>query len=100
MPKSYERIANRILDSQSTRYDDTLQLLNFIICSKRTLKWFEFQGAVAIDVELRSVDYDGRKFRVDAKDLCGSLVEVRESGNVELVHATARRYVTLLSMMF
>ena len=87
----YERIANRILDSQSAGYDDTLQLLSLIVCSKRTLKWFEVQGAVAIDLEVQSVDYDGRMFRVDAKDLCGSLVEVRQSGNVELVHATARR---------
>lgn len=39
------------------------------------------------------VDWDRNRFRVDSKDLCGSLVEVHTDDTVALVHHTAKRQV-------
>lgn len=54
------------------------------------MKWHEIQGAISIDLDTQDVDFEGRQLRVDSKDLCGSLVEKRPDGSVELVHLTAR----------
>jgi hypothetical protein len=69
------------------------QLLGLLVSSKRPIKWHEIQAAVSMDLESKTFDFDGLSFRVEAKDLCGSLVEIRPGGTVELVHSTAKRYV-------
>jgi hypothetical protein len=68
-----------------------MQLLALLVCAKRPLKWNEIQGAISIDLDSRSCDFQGRSFRVNAKGLAGSLVEILPGGTVELVHETARR---------
>jgi hypothetical protein len=50
---------------------------------------------MSIDPVTRTVDFDGRCLRVNSKDLCGSLVEIRPGGTVELGHVTAKHYVDL-----
>jgi len=80
------------LDDESTEHEDAKQLLGLLVCAKRSLKWTEIQGAISIDLDTKIVDFDGRCFRADSKDLCGSLVEVRPGGIVELVHMTAKQY--------
>jgi hypothetical protein len=65
-------------------------LLTWLVCAKRSMKWHEIQGAKSINVDRLSVDYHKLRFRVDSKDLCGSLVEIRFDGTVELVHLTAK----------
>jgi hypothetical protein len=54
------------------------------------MKWYEIQGAVSVDLEHQTVDYEGRMYRVHPKVLCASLVEMRSDESIELVHATAR----------
>jgi hypothetical protein len=70
-------------------------LLSFLVCAKRTIKWHEIQGAQSLDLSSRDCNFHERSFRLDAKDLCGSLVEVRPNGTVELVHTTAKVYVII-----
>lgn len=65
-------------------------LLRWLICAKRPLKWHEIQGARCINLDKQTIDWDRRQFRVDSKELCGALVEVRPDGTVELVHLTAK----------
>jgi hypothetical protein len=76
--------------NQSEREDAT-QLLGLLVCAKRPLNWTEIQGAVSIDLGSRDLDIEERRFRVDSKYLCGSLVEIRPGGVVELVHMTAKQ---------
>ena len=45
---------------------------------------------MSIDVLEESVDFDARQLRIQARDLCGSLVEVYPGDRVEFVHNTAR----------
>ena len=59
------------------------------------MKWYEIQGAVSIDLEQWTVDYDSRCLRIDAKDICGSLVEIHDGVTVDLVHLTAKQYAQL-----
>ena len=65
-------------------------LLTWLVCAKRSIKWREIQGAKSIDIEGQSVDFDKLRFRVDSKDLCGSLVEIKSDDTVEFVHLTAK----------
>lgn len=69
---------------------EALQLLAWLVCAKRRLKWCEVQGAVSIDLQNMSVDFQSRQWVLDSKDLCGSLIQLRSDGSLELVHATAR----------
>jgi hypothetical protein len=75
--------------------DAAKKLLGWMVCAKRPLMWHEIQGAVAIRLEDGTIDFDERRLRVSAKELCGSLVDVHTCGTVELVHSTARKYVDL-----
>jgi hypothetical protein len=83
---------DRILDSKTTSswQNDAKRLLGWVVCAKRPMKWYEIQAAVSIDLENQSVDYKGRMHRVNSKDLCASLVEIRSDDSIELVHSTAR----------
>jgi len=65
-------------------------LLSWLVCAKRPLKWHEIQGAKSINLDKQTVEWERRRFRVDSKDLCGSLVEVRSDQTVEFVHLTAK----------
>jgi hypothetical protein len=83
---------DRIIDPNTAiaRQNDAKQLLGWIACAKRPMKWYEIQGGVSIDLEIQAVDYEDRMHRVDPKVLCASLVEIRSDGSIELVHTTAR----------
>ncbi|KAJ5959494.1 uncharacterized protein N7479_006644 [Penicillium vulpinum] len=72
---------------------EAIQLLAWLVCAKRQLKWREIQAAVSIDLEDETVDFHGRQWILNSKDLCGSLVEARSDGSLELVHTTAKFYL-------
>ncbi len=94
---SYERIVQRVYNNEkdSRRQAAAAKLLAWIVCAKRPLRWHEIQGAFAISLDDVTVDFENRRLRVDAKELCGSLITLHACGTIELVHTTARRYVTL-----
>ena len=69
------------------------RLLGWVVCAKRPLKWHEIQCAVSIDLKEESVDFDARRLRVNARELCGSLLEIRPGDRLDLVHRTARMRV-------
>lgn len=90
----YARIVERILNqSTSTRRSDAQRLLQWLVCAKRPLRWYEFQATTCID--LKGEDYNPKRFsqmmwRETPKDLCGSLIEHHKDGTVDFVHPTAR----------
>lgn len=90
----YARIVERILNQNTpTRKSDAQRLLQWLVCTKRPLKWYEFQATTCVD--LKEQDYDPKRFsqrmwRESPKDLCGSLIEHHKDGTVDFVHPTAR----------
>ncbi len=66
------------------------KLLGWMVCARRPLKWHEIQGAVSIDLDEQTIDFDDRKLRIHIRDLCGSLIQVLPGDRVELVHSTAK----------
>ncbi|KAK3321504.1 hypothetical protein B0T19DRAFT_374928 [Cercophora scortea] len=89
----YDRILYRVLHSEDQRRSKVVrQILGWIVCARRPLRWREVQAAVCIDVQTQAVDY--RKKLLDSpKQLFASFVEVRADDTVELVHGTARNYL-------
>jgi len=91
MKRRYSRIIDRVFnEAKEPERKIAAQLLSWIVCAKRPLKWQEIQGAVSIDLDTQTVDFDERRLSVDSKHLCGSLVEIRPGGVVDLVHLTAK----------
>ncbi|KAF5508489.1 hypothetical protein CGCF413_v002621 [Colletotrichum fructicola] len=93
MNDAYERYMTRILSERSgfnvRRY--CLLLFGWLVSVKRPLTWQEIQAAKSIDLDSQTVDSSNLQFLDNAKDLCGSLVEERGDGTVDLVHPTAKR---------
>ena len=87
---SYERILSRILDSRGEHVINPLkQVLGWIVCARRSLRWAEIQAAVSLDLDAEGVDHD-KQISESPKGLFASLVEIQSDGTVELVHGTAR----------
>ncbi|KAK3684319.1 hypothetical protein B0T22DRAFT_493833 [Podospora appendiculata] len=89
----YDRILQRVVHSADQRRSKVVrQILGWIVCARRPLKWREVQAAVCINVQTQAVDYR-RKLLQSPKQLFASFVEVRADDTVELVHGTARDYL-------
>ncbi|KAI9662395.1 MAG: hypothetical protein M1821_008562 [Bathelium mastoideum] len=92
--EAYERIMAQIKQTSSEiRRTEALMLLGWLVCAKRPMKWHEIQAIRSINIEKRSVNFERRKYRLTAKDLCHSLVELRADGTLELVHLTAKFFL-------
>jgi hypothetical protein len=99
---SYGRIIHRVfMEAEPSDREDAAKLLGWLVCARRPLKWHEIQGAWSFDSDTQTFDYEEMRLRVDSKELCGSLVEIRSGGVIDLVHLTAKLYVhhPALSMM-
>ena len=86
----YSRIIDRIFGDRNPHYKRYMrQVLGWIVCAKRQLRWREIQGAICTDVGNERVNYD--KELVDSpKGLFAALILIRKDESVELVHSTAR----------
>ncbi|KAI8665602.1 C2H2-type domain-containing protein [Fusarium sp. Ph1] len=91
---AYERIMDRIVQQASpVAMEDISWLLGWLACSKRPLKWHEIHSLESVNLDERSVEVEQNKFRVSAKDLFESLVEIQPDGTLELVHVTAKFFL-------
>ncbi|KAI8631124.1 hypothetical protein F5Y19DRAFT_473523 [Xylariaceae sp. FL1651] len=89
----YERILQRIFESRGDHIVNPLrQVLGWIACARRPLRWAEIQGAVCIDLDNQNVDHN-KKISDSPKGLFASLVELQKDDTVKLVHETAREYL-------
>ncbi|RDW70893.1 uncharacterized protein DSM5745_08404 [Aspergillus mulundensis] len=92
--EAYGRIVSGVLkDQDESRAKYARKVLGWLVCGKRSLKWHEIQGAISTDIDTRTIDFENRKLSVDSKQLFGSLVEIQDGGEVELVHTTAKFYL-------
>jgi hypothetical protein len=79
------------------------ELLGWMICARRPLKWHEIQGAISTDLVAQTVDFENRKLRLDIRELCGSLIQVLPGHRLELVHSTAKllvKHVLLIQALY
>lgn len=90
----YRRILSRIKENTSrTSMKDALALLEWLVLARKPLRWREIQVLKSMDLDQQSIDFHRQGFLVkDPRDICGSFIEVRDDGSVELIHLTARLY--------
>ncbi|OCK76290.1 hypothetical protein K432DRAFT_306677 [Lepidopterella palustris CBS 459.81] len=94
LDEAYKRIMRTILTKPvRAEREEAKMLLGWLVCAKRPLKFHEVQTMKSINLEKREVEFERRRFRVNPKDLCESLVDVRADGSIELVHLTAKVYL-------
>ncbi|CAG8962046.1 hypothetical protein HYFRA_00005088 [Hymenoscyphus fraxineus] len=95
----YKRILSRILESRSKNSIDKLHLvLGWIVWAKRPLRWREIQGAISIDTEQQKIDHD-TKLAESPTELFASLVELEPDGTVQLIHETAREFLSRTELL-
>ncbi|KAI1130797.1 hypothetical protein F5Y10DRAFT_275838 [Nemania abortiva] len=97
LPVSLDQVYERILERMFETRDDTArvsvrEILGWITCARRPLKWAEVQGVVCLDLENQVIDH-ARMLSDSPKGLFASLIEIKEDGTVELIHETARDYL-------
>jgi hypothetical protein len=87
----YHRIVENILVKAPLPFrQKAAMLLSWVACATRPLAWREIQAAVSIDWERQTVDFDRYQLAVDAKELCGALVERLPNGDISFVHSTVK----------
>jgi hypothetical protein len=87
----YDRIIERVIVKAPAPYaTKASMLMAWLACASRSLKWREIQAAVSIDPERQKVDFDSCQLVVDAKELCGALVEQLPNGDINFVHSTVK----------
>ncbi|KAK4064835.1 uncharacterized protein Triagg1_8834 [Trichoderma aggressivum f. europaeum] len=102
LDEAYERIAIRVFNRPPpARRRSAEQILSWIICSARKLRWREIQSRFCISPEEWASNF--KKRRVDTcKVLCGSFVEAEPCSDhgdtpseqiISLVHETAGSYL-------
>ncbi|KAG4441876.1 hypothetical protein IFR05_002617 [Cadophora sp. M221] len=90
----YERIIGRLQRTLSkTQWAITRNLMGWMVCAKRPLRWREIQAAVSMNAEHQTFDFDKRRLRSNIQDYCGSLIQVLSEDRVELIHATAKMHI-------
>ncbi|XPS93405.1 hypothetical protein M3J09_002762 [Ascochyta lentis] len=95
LDQAYSRVVDRIIGptvQSRSRSRYAKQVLCWLVCAKRPLKWREIQGAVSIDLCTGTMNPD-YQLQDDCKDLLASLVECSAEGSVDLVHSTAKSYL-------
>ncbi|KAF7196798.1 Vegetative incompatibility protein HET-E-1 [Pseudocercospora fuligena] len=92
LQEAYSRVVEHALCGNTPRHRDALQLCRILSCALRPLQWHEVQTVLAIDLDEQFVNPRRRRVQ-DAKQLCGSLVDVDQRGEVQFVHHSAKEYL-------
>ncbi|KAL5330616.1 hypothetical protein ACEPPN_000135 [Leptodophora sp. 'Broadleaf-Isolate-01'] len=94
LEEAYERIIGRLQRTLSkTQWAITRNLMGWMVCAKRPLRWREIQAAVSMNAEHQTFDFDKRRLRSSIQDYCGSLIQVLSEDRVELIHTTAKMHI-------
>ncbi|KAL7911755.1 hypothetical protein GGI35DRAFT_443548 [Trichoderma velutinum] len=102
-PKELSQIYAKLLGTVQTEllklaegeahWDMAKQLLGWLVCAKRPLKWHEMQSILSYDPKQQKVDFDNKMLRQDSHRYLGSLVHILDGGHIRIVHSTARKYI-------
>ncbi|KAF6793040.1 zinc finger protein [Colletotrichum sojae] len=104
LPKKLSKLYEELLEAVKARLQErseghwiqARQLLGWLVCAHRPLKWHEIQAILAFnpDREDNPVDFDMRMIREDnIGDYLGSLVHVLPGDNIRLIHSTAKEHL-------
>ena len=74
-----------------THWQMAKDLLGWLVCAKRPLKWHEMQSILSYDPDEQRVDFDNKMLRQTAKKYLGSLVYILDGDHIRIIHSTARR---------
>ncbi|GKZ21143.1 hypothetical protein AbraIFM66951_008668 [Aspergillus brasiliensis] len=99
MDSLYDRILGRVLAGRDPTTTRTIEeILGWIVCARRPLRWEEIQTAYCTNPESRNFE-DGRRLTESPLELFASLVVCHPDTTVDLVHGTARQYLTKKRML-
>ncbi|KAL9033978.1 MAG: hypothetical protein Q9214_007256, partial [Letrouitia sp. 1 TL-2023] len=93
----YGRIVLRIRRiSNSKQLERIKSIFELLLTTRRTLKLYEIQGALTVNITNQRVDFGQRRLH-DVEDFikekCGPIVKVAGNRDVELVHSSAKSFL-------
>jgi hypothetical protein len=95
-----EQISTVLNKAAPKQRNAALQILGWVTCTPRPLKWREIQATFFIDPETSTSQYKGRQLRATCKKFCSSLVDLHlgttgepAEATLGLVHSTAQEFV-------
>ncbi|KAF9878015.1 hypothetical protein CkaCkLH20_04591 [Colletotrichum karsti] len=93
--KLLEAVKQRLLDLEEdgSYWNSAKQLLSWLICAHRTLKWHEIQAILSFDLKTEIIDFNLKMIRVEVNEFLGSLVQVLPGDNIRLIHNSAKEYL-------
>ena len=87
----YNRIVNRLSHTlQPEQWKIARELLGWMVCAKRPLRWREIQAARSINTMEQTFEFQDNELRNNIQVYCGSLIQVLDKDRVELIHTTAK----------
>jgi len=87
----YNRIVNRLSRTlQREQWKIARELLGWMVCAKRPLRWREIQAARSINTTEQTFEFQDYELRSNIQVYCGSLIQVLDKDRVELIHTTAK----------
>ncbi|GKZ39023.1 hypothetical protein AbraIFM66950_011681 [Aspergillus brasiliensis] len=94
----YALILSRICKARGGRAMRLIEeMLGWIACARRPLRWKEIQTTACIDPRKRNFD-DGRRLGYSPRELFASLVEHQSDDTVNFIHGTARQFLMKRSL--
>lgn len=92
--QAYVRILARLSKNRQEKSRQRAKfILDIITSATRTLQCHEVQGALAIRLDDRTIDFDRRRSRIPLTEICGPIVEVHPNGVIDMIHPTAKSYL-------
>ncbi|KAJ4414373.1 hypothetical protein N0V82_007981 [Gnomoniopsis sp. IMI 355080] len=82
----YNRILKRIRGhgQNNKKWELTRRLLGWLVAAKRSLKMYELQAIICMNLEQSTMEYDEKKLRNHITDCCGALVQLVGDSRIEL----------------
>ncbi|KAB2109040.1 hypothetical protein AG0111_0g2533 [Alternaria gaisen] len=89
----YSRIVHRIMLYPIQSRERTINILKWMMCSKRPLRVTELQDAIVFASGAVSLS-ERSKLPPDIVDLCKPLIQTDDNGQISFVHFTVQEYLT------
>ena len=87
--RSYARIVHRIMLYPVQSRERTINILKWILCSRRPLRVIELQDAIVFASGAVSLSEES-KLPPNIVDLCKPLIQMDDNGQISFAHFTVR----------
>lgn len=85
----YDAIIERLRTENESAWDEARKIFSWIVCATRSLKWYELQAVLSMQVDEQGFVQYSHTDRLcsDVREICGSLIRI-VGNTIEFIHQT------------